>query len=212
MNYNPNFFSPKDFDEARSIVLTQEGCSSEWRWDVETRWNLQMIDTFWNVNEDSIVLDWGCGCGRMSKALIDAFGCRVVGIDISPEMLKLATKYVNDDRFSPMMAQKALKTIDEGTFTHAIAIWVFQHSINIQEEIPFVRKVLKKDGQLFVVENVSKAIPSVGEMNFFNDGVPTLPILQQNFELEANGKIPLKFTTQQIHNHSWWVMLKKEKA
>lgn len=212
MNYNPNFFNPKDFEDAKNIVLTQEGCTSEWRWEVETRWNLQMIDTFWNVNEDSVVLDFGCGCGRMSKALIDAFGCRVVGVDISGEMLKHAVKYVDDERFTPMMASKALSSIEPNTFSHAIAIWVFQHSINIQEEIPFVKNILKDDGQFFVVENVSKAIPSEERMKFFNDGVPTLPLLQQNFGHEANGKIPLKFTTKRIHEHSWWVMLKKEKT
>lgn len=210
MNYNPDFFTPKDFNDAVNIVLTQEGCTSEWRWEMETRWNLQMIDTFWNVDENSVVLDYGCGCGRMSKALIDTFGCRVVGVDINGEMLKHATKYVNNERFTPITVSKALRSIDSNTFTHAIAIWVLQHSINIQEEIPFVKKVLKNDGQFFVVENVSKAIPSEERMKFFNDGIPTLPLLQSNFELEANGKIPLKFTTKQIYDHSWWVMLKKE--
>lgn len=210
MKYNPNFFDPKDFDDARGIVLTQEGCSSEWRWEVETRWNLQMIDTFWNVNEDSIVLDWGCGCGRISKALIDTFGCRVVGVDISEKMLDLASQYVNSDKFIPIPASSAQRVIEKNTFSHAIAIWVFQHSIDIDKEIPFVRDSLRPDGQLFVVENISKAIPSEDRMNFFNDDVPTLPLLQQNFAMESNGKIPLKFTTNQIHLNSWWAMLKKQ--
>jgi cyclopropane fatty-acyl-phospholipid synthase-like methyltransferase len=46
-----------------------------------------------------VVLDYGCGIGRLAKAMIDASGCSVVGLDTSPEMRKLADDYVGSDRF-----------------------------------------------------------------------------------------------------------------
>lgn len=205
--YNKDFFKPKDVDDAKRIILTEEGCSTEWRWDVETRWSLQMLDTFWDLNEDSVVLDWGCGIGRMSKAMIDNFGCRVVGVDLQREMLEHAIKYVDNDKFSCLPYDNIFFNMPVDHFTHAIGIWVFQHSPFVQFELPLIYKALKGDGKLFVVENVSKAIPTNaenGKMHFFDDGVATKPILDLNFNLEAKGQIPLKFTTNQINKTSWW--------
>ena len=35
------------------------------------------------INETSCVVDFGCGMGRMSKAIIDTFNCEVIGVDIN---------------------------------------------------------------------------------------------------------------------------------
>lgn len=208
--YNPDFFQPTDIEDAKKIILTEEGCSSEWRWEVETKWNAKMLDTFFDINEDSVVLDWGCGIGRMSKVLIDTYGCRVIGVDLNNDMLSYAKEYVNSNRFIPIQTSDAYNKIKPNTITHAISIWVFQHSINIQEEIPFIKDCIRPGGQIFVVENISKAIPSSGEIEYYDDGVSTQPLLDQNFVVQSHGTIPLKYTTEQIYKTSWWAILAKQ--
>ena len=52
-------------------------------------------------NSDMVVLDYGCGVGRLAKAMIEAKGCAVIGLDISARMRTLAQDYVASDRLSP---------------------------------------------------------------------------------------------------------------
>ena len=43
---------------------------------------LQHLDQL-KLTSDSWVLDYGCGVGRLAKVMIEHYGCRVVGVDIS---------------------------------------------------------------------------------------------------------------------------------
>ena len=85
--------------EAKRIILTPEGQSSEQRWQRETPLLVALIERGCEINEHSWVLDYGCGIGRLAKTLIERHDCRVVGVDISPSMRALAANYVNSPRF-----------------------------------------------------------------------------------------------------------------
>ncbi|WJK35181.1 class I SAM-dependent methyltransferase [Solwaraspora sp. WMMA2065] len=61
---------------------------------VEAPLDLAMIDTFAEAvrsSVDPLVLDAGCGAGRMSRYLADR-DCRVVGVDLSPGMIAMARR------------------------------------------------------------------------------------------------------------------------
>ncbi|MFV2021177.1 class I SAM-dependent methyltransferase [Micromonospora sp. LOL_023] len=60
--------------------------------------DLAMVDAFAEAvragsgpGDDPLVLDAGCGAGRMSQHLADR-GCRVVGVDLSPGMIAMARR------------------------------------------------------------------------------------------------------------------------
>jgi len=54
--------------------------------------DLAMIDHFAKLLSGSrVVLDAGCGAGRMARYLADR-GCHVQGIDLSPEMIRMAQR------------------------------------------------------------------------------------------------------------------------
>lgn len=209
MNYNPDFFIPKDIEDAKSIILTKEGSTTEIRWEMETKWTVDLLSNITDINSESVVLDWGCGIGRLSKALINKFGCRVAGVDLQPKMIEYAINYVNDDRFIAINYEDAIRQMPSSFFTHAISVWVLQHSNKIQYEIPLLSNSLLDSGALFVLENISKAIPN--ETSFYDDGIPTKEILNKYFKFDSYGKIPLKYTTKAVHDNSWWALLSKNK-
>ncbi len=98
--YRPEVFDVRNMDDAKKIILTSEtGTTSRERWELETPYLVAEIGRLLDIDNNSIVLDYGCGIGRLSKGLIEAYGCSVVGVDISPSMLQLAQQYVQSDRF-----------------------------------------------------------------------------------------------------------------
>jgi 2-polyprenyl-3-methyl-5-hydroxy-6-metoxy-1,4-benzoquinol methylase len=208
MSYNPDFFKPQNFQHAQSLILTPEGGKTLERWEKETEWTLGMLDTFSPVDEASKVLDWGCGVGRLSRALTHAYGCGVMGVDLQPEMLELAEKYVASPKFSSVPLAQAPEKVVPGSFSHILCVWVLQHSPFLEREIPLLWRALAPGGTIFVVENITKAIPNLE--SFYDDGVATETILEKTgFETQAQGLIPAHVTTPRVHKNSWWRLLKR---
>jgi len=207
-NYNPNFFIPNNLDHAKQLILTGEDTTTSSRWDQETLWISKTIDSFMDINSNSVILDWGCGIGRISKVLTDTYGCKVVGVDLQLKMLEYAKEYVNNDLFTTVQYENIFSDLPENHFTHAFSVWVFQHSNKIQYEIPLIYKSLKEVSQVFVLELDKKAIPN-NSNGFYDDDIPTRKKLEKFFEPEILGKIPLKYTTKKIQDMSWWGILNK---
>jgi SAM-dependent methyltransferase len=59
------------------------------------------------LDRNSLVLDYGCGIGRIAKELIKQTGCHVIGVDISPSMLGLAYPYVHSDNLVLFLKQRS---------------------------------------------------------------------------------------------------------
>ena len=99
--YNPHIFTVIDEAAAKRIILTPEGGSRTIeRWTIETPYLVRLIMDHVILDRNSLVLDYGCGIGRIAKELIKQTGCHVIGVDISPSMLGLAYPYVHSDNFS----------------------------------------------------------------------------------------------------------------
>lgn len=52
------------------------------------------------INEESVVLDLGCGRGNHAIALAERFGCHVTGIDLVANNIEMAKKAVSSTRLS----------------------------------------------------------------------------------------------------------------
>jgi cyclopropane fatty-acyl-phospholipid synthase-like methyltransferase len=205
--YNPNFFTPSSVEHAKQIILTPEDQTVDLRWKLETEWTVKTLDALFELDSNSVVLDWGCGIGRLSKEIIDRFDCEVIGVDIDQKMLDYAVDFVKSSKFTPLPYNKFMESNFTNKFTHCLSIWVFQHSNKLQFEIPTIHKSLVSSGKLFVVELDKKAIPST--TGFYDDDVPTKAVLERMFSPEVLGKIPLKHTTKKIQSMSWWGILTK---
>ena len=91
------------------------------------------------------ILDFGCGIGRLSKALLENFDCCVLGVDISASMRQLALEYVNNDRFSVIsyeifseLAGKGALQVDTG-----LAVYVLQHVYDPKGDIKLLSQAIR---------------------------------------------------------------------
>lgn len=130
-NYIPDFFECDTVDKAREIILTgNDTMSTEDRWREETTFLAEEMGREFNITSSDLILDYGCGIGRVAKALIERYGCRVMGLDISASMRKMALEYVNSQQFSVVSPQDFDLLVQGGLrVDHTYAIWVLQLSL-----------------------------------------------------------------------------------
>ena len=179
--YNPGIFSVFNIDEAKRIILTKEGRDgSEERWRKETPALISLLKNEWRLGEGTTVVDFGCGIGRISRELCK-MGCRVIGVDISPEMRKLAVQYVDDARFSIVAPEEFVNMINNGfTCDYACTIWVLQHCLKPTVDLGNIKRALKNGGGLFVVNNkYSRAVPVIDGV-WQNDNIDIWQMCREN--------------------------------
>lgn len=147
MKYNPNLFTPIDLEHAKDIVITPDS-NDPHKFENFTNEAIRLIANANIVNETSYVVDFGCGMGRMSKAIIDKFNCEVIGVDINLPMLKLATMYVNN----PNKFVTCNKVDKDNSIDVCLAMFVIQHVLDPKQEIKNIADILKPYGY-FVLLN-----------------------------------------------------------
>jgi SAM-dependent methyltransferase len=92
--YNSGIFEVANLDDARRIILTPEGgLTTDERWESETPYLVGLVAENLQLTADSVIVDYGCGIGRLARELIARYGCRVVGVDISAQMRSLAERF-----------------------------------------------------------------------------------------------------------------------
>src|SRR4051812_1977873 len=85
-SYSPAVFHVPDLEAAKAIILTPTpDMTTDERWEVETRNLVEELGRVMDLGTQSRIVDYGCGIGRVAKALIDRYGCSVVGVDISAD-------------------------------------------------------------------------------------------------------------------------------
>lgn len=102
------------------------------------------------------VLDFGCGVGRLSRALA-AHVPKVVGVDIADSMLRLAREFNPDpERTEFLRIDGRRLPFEDGSFDSAISLTVLQHSppqVQIAALAELVRVI--RPGGLLAVQAVS---------------------------------------------------------
>src|SRR5690242_15985126 len=97
--YNPKIFDHDKIENAVNCILTDYEMPIKERWEKETSFLLKAIDENFKIKSDSILVDYGCGIGRLAKPLIERYGCTIIGVDLMPSMLKHAVEYINSPKF-----------------------------------------------------------------------------------------------------------------
>lgn len=101
------------------------------------------------INKGDIVLDLGCGWGRVLKPVMDA-GIDCIGLDISQNMLELSARHLSNNGHSPILIRGDGTTLPfrNNSFDMIYSLLVLQHlsKENGLEVLKEVERILKSGG------------------------------------------------------------------
>jgi SAM-dependent methyltransferase len=179
--------------------------SAESRWDAETIYTLEFIAEKIAVSPSWLVLDYGCGTGRISKGMIDNFGCNVVGVDASPTMCDVATSFVQSDAFRLEPFPLDLSC----AFDFGVCFWVLQHSGSSCSDIDRIYRALKPSARLLVFNENRRSVPTI-EFGFANDGIDIQRQLSKRFGAPIGfGKLDPTRVAPAFSERTFWAVYKK---
>jgi len=209
LTYDPFIFAVRDIPSAMNIILTPEGTTTEERWRKETPYISELIGRAMKISPRSVILDYGCGIGRIAKELLALHGCRVVGVDISPNMRALSVGYVQSERFLACSPEMLDGLIDSGVaFDGAISIWVLQHCLDPATDIDRIHRALKPKSDLFIVNNIHRAVPTK-ERGWVNDQIDIKSMLSRQFSLREEGPLAQGAVADSLIDATFWAHLKR---
>ena len=207
--YKPEVFQVKSLDEAKRIILTPEpSTTTEERWEKETPYLVQEIGNRLKLNDQSLVLDYGCGIGRLAKGLIENFGCGVIGVDFSLQMRQLAPAYVNSNRFFALAPDSLDLLLARGLrIDHVFSVWVLQHCLTPQEDVQRISRALVSGGSVYLVNNIRRAVPS--DQGWLDDRLDIRQLMESTFTKQDEGDLPVDVVTELLKAHSFWGLYQK---
>jgi len=107
------------------------------------------------IDEDSHVLDVGCGTGGNSAYLVERYGCRVTGVDISEVMIARAKErregHPRGDRMRFMVGDAYGLGFPDESFDVVLTVFVSQF-LDLEQAFPEFSRVLVQGGCLGVNE------------------------------------------------------------
>jgi cyclopropane fatty-acyl-phospholipid synthase-like methyltransferase len=208
VTYDRRVFDVPDEQAAKRIILTPEfGEGTDQRWERETPYLVDLIGQQLSPKRDALVIDYGCGIGRLAKALIERFGVRVLGVDLSERMRALAPDYVKSQMFSVVSPHMLQSMADGGLRAdHAFSVWVLQHCLSPALDISLLRHAIAEDGRLFVANLKGRAVPTA-EGVWANDGLDVFALLAERFAVAAKGELDEAFVPPQTREITFWATL-----
>jgi|KBSSwiStaDraftv2_1062776.scaffolds.fasta_scaffold901882_1 SAM-dependent methyltransferase len=185
--YEPNVFAQKDLDTARWVILTPAPeMTVEQRWEVETPWVVERLQF---PGGNSVILDWGCGVGRLARPLLER-GHYVVGVDISTNMLGHAFQKAGPRHFAGIPPSIFRRTMAPAVFDGGYASWVLQHVQHPHRDIALIAKVLKPGAPFYLLNSERRFIPvrdrddPKGKVDWIGDEYNVAELMAEYFDLE----------------------------
>ncbi len=183
MSYLEEVFYPASLNAAKDTVLSPTAGDPD-KFERETTFLVSFIKTQGLVSKETRVLDFGCGMGRVAKALIDSAGCVVVGTDISHAMRRFAKEYVSDARFSVEEFPTDTK------FDVALVAFVLQHVQFPDIEVERLQEAVRLGGILVLLDEHKRLVPNgldaEGYVVWSDDGININTLLERYFEYLGN--------------------------
>ncbi len=136
-------------------------------------------------DKGSLVLDIGCGAGHGSNILSKKFS-EVKGVDISSEAIEYARENWSQQNIEFIVGSALNIPFDKETFDIVTAFEVFEHIEDWRSFLLEVKRVLKKDGVLFIsTPNKDMYSPGtkkpINPHHFFEMTVPEFRAALQEF-------------------------------
>lgn len=198
------FRNVSSIQEAMRVILTPDaGGTTEERWAVETPYLTDLIDRNLKLTDESVVLDFGCGIGRISRELIKRHNCVVVGVDTSPRMRALAVEYVLSDRFFAV----APEALDHFTwdFHSILAVWALQHIWDLKPTLKLLARHTAPNCKLMVINLHKRCLPIEGG-KWGDDQKDLDAELEHDWELGPKGKLNGAIVTPLTAELAYWAV------
>jgi SAM-dependent methyltransferase len=221
VTYEPRIFEAPDLEQARRLILTPEGASTDDRWERETPILAALACRKLTLDPGTIILDYGCGIGRVARELIRRQQCIVIGVDISRSMRAHATAYVDSDRFVTCSPETFdLMTRHGLAVDAALCVWVLQHCADPALDVARINASLRPGAPLFVVNNkIKRAVPVVSADDaspvrsgfWIDDNVDVESILKDAFELAEEGRFAKGEVADGVVDHCFWAIYRRHR-
>lgn len=196
------FFSPRNLDQAKSVILTAEDTTTERRWEIEAPYLVDIMLDHINLGALSRVMDYGCGIGRISKELIARCDCRVYGVDFSPAMRALAAGYVEHPHFLSCAPEMI---VDLPNMDAVVCVWVLQHIPDPEPIILRLAHKLRQGRRAFIVNSHKQVFPISDGRWLINDEVDVLKLFRSHMKEVAFGDhFDVEKTSPSLSTHGWW--------
>ena len=129
-----------------------------------------LLEEMGRIDERSAVLELGCGTGDVA-AQLDGLGCRVVGIDFSENMVRIAASRFPQITFE--IADAEAIPYDAGEFDVVVSCYTAHHFARPERVFGEARRVLKPGGRVAVVMPIQSEQKSFGA--FFESAREEIP-------------------------------------
>jgi ubiquinone/menaquinone biosynthesis methyltransferase len=150
----PTLFAPLGPTYDRYARLLSLGQDPRWR-----RFLVSRLE----VGRDARVLDVATGTGAVALELVRRYGCSVVGIDRSPEMLAVARRRVAahglGERIELLEGRAEALPFADDSFDTVVSTMVLCTVPDPTRALDEVRRILRPDGSLLFVEHVRSDDP-----------------------------------------------------
>jgi len=160
-------------------------------------WISKIIE-YGKINENSKVLDVGCGTGRVSEAVSTSKNAKIYSIDISAEMLKKGAVKDKDRRILWILADAHRPPFMEDCFDCVYMTLVLHHLDDKALALQEIHRILKKDGNCVIMtishsrlkRHVISNFPGVTAIDMRR--FPSIPSLKS---------LMVKVGFKNVHNH-----------
>ena len=179
-------FDHADVGRARRSILWHDD------WEGATRATIEILRSLDVVNANDTVVDFGCGIGRISNALVEGIGPdKVIGVDRSSDMLSHAEEFLPKDRLDSgrialMSDVDFLGRAEQmsGKLDAILFIEVLHHIPEpiLDDMMPKLLSMLNDDGKLFVLGNRLLDVDCDG--NTGTDAKPISDFLNKHVEID----------------------------
>ncbi|MDD5570261.1 MAG: class I SAM-dependent methyltransferase [Bacteroidales bacterium] len=135
------------------IFLVENGAGEIWNWESpagKLRWERRVKMLTKHIRPEGKVLELGCGTGYFTREIIKT-GASVTAIDISPDLLAVAKKNINNPDISFCEENAYQMTFPDGYFDFVIGSSVLHH-LDIEKAISEIYRVLKPNGSIAFTE------------------------------------------------------------
>lgn len=105
------------------------------------------------LTQQSVVLDAGCGGGYVSEYLIKRTNVKIIAFDQSEKAIDICRDLKVSDKMQVLKADASRIPYDDQTADLALCIGLLEHLRDYDACIEEIRRILKKDGYLYVVSS-----------------------------------------------------------